>query len=305
MIYGNKFLNETAISNTDKEINELLESMRQDLLNEDYKILQESLKDKISKFFNLFKKKQKEETIKIGQAETVLKMDISKVKLSKKTIVFDKPKVIDELNWYGFIFAIGNGINIEESRKIAMELFNKKYDDITEKDIDKLTQFRSIMFPRIVIRTNQVQINERLTNRTDYDTFIKEFDDLFKEKTQREMGLYTTKEFKNSDEVNEYISGIENVQRDIDGMSKQFLELVNIILRKLNDVLEEMDMDDKDVVLETDPPAIRHLRLSIETLSDMFNAFMRMETNVSNYAVRALKYEQANVKKLDYTGKIK
>lgn len=149
MIYGNKFLSEIS---ADQEMKNLLESMREDVLNENYDVLQESLKDKLSKFLDLFKKKQKEDKVKIGRSETVLKMDISRVKLSKKTITFDKPKQIEELNWYGFIIAIDKGLNLIDSRKLAIELLNKPYDaDITEKDIKDLEKRRSTMYPKLYL----------------------------------------------------------------------------------------------------------------------------------------------------------
>ena len=73
MIYGNKFLKEYT---TDEEMRSLVESIKYDLLNEDCGILQESIIDKLSTFFTNFKKRIKGEVIEIGQAETVLKMDI-------------------------------------------------------------------------------------------------------------------------------------------------------------------------------------------------------------------------------------
>ena len=305
MIYGNKFLSETTIAAIDQEMKNLLESMKEDiLLNENSKILQESLRDKLLKFLNLFKKKQKEEKIKIGRAEAVLKMDISKVKLSNKTITFDKPKQIEELNWYGFIYAIGKGLNLTDSRKLAIELLNKPYDvTISDKDVNELEKRRSTMYPKIVFDPIQVQIKKILTYDTDYNTFIKEFDNLFKEETQREIGLYSTKEFKNSDEVNKYISGIENVQNDIVKMSEEFFDVARIIIDKIDDKLEQMEeMDDDD---ERYPIFNKYIKLSINILNDIIEAFLKMQNNVSDYAVRAIKHEQSNVKKLDYTGKIK
>ena len=301
MIYGNKFLSEIS---TDQEMKNLLESMREDVLNENYDVLQESLKDKLSKFLDLFKKKQKEDKVKIGRSETVLKMDISRVKLSKKTITFDKPKQIEELNWYGFIIAIDKGLNLVDSRKLAIELLNKPYDaDITEKDVEELEKRRSTMYPKIVFDPIQKQFKERLTYDTDYNTFIKEFDNLFKEETQKEMGLYSTKEFKNSDEVNEYISAIENVQKEITEMGQEFFDVANIIIEKIDDKLEQMEeLDDGD---EKYTDYNKYIKLCIDVLSDIFNALWKMQNNVSDYAVRAIKIEQANIKKLDYTGKIK
>ena len=164
MIYGNKFLKEYT---TDEEMKSLVESMKYDLLNEDCSILQESIIDKLSTFFTNFKKRIKGEVIKIGQAETVLKMDIKRIKLSKDTITFDKPKVIEELNWNDLFTDISKCLNMKDAKKIASDMIDKYYDTIDEdfedkntiekyeKEIEEVKQKQATMFPNIVFQPSK------------------------------------------------------------------------------------------------------------------------------------------------------
>lgn len=202
MIYGNKFLKEYT---TDEEMKSLVESIKYDLLNEDCGILQESIIDKLSTFFTNFKKRIKGEVIKIGQAETVLKMDIKRIKLSKDTITFDKPKVIEELNWNDLFTDISKCLNMKDAKKIASDMIDKYYDTHTddfedktviekyEKEIEEVKQKQATMFPNIVFQPSKANMNKLFTSNTNNETFMDEFRDLFQDENLKKEWISKNK----------------------------------------------------------------------------------------------------------------
>ena len=309
MIYGNKFLKEYT---TDEEMKNLVESIRYDLLNEDCGILQESIIDKLSTFFTNFKKRIKGEVIKIGQAETVLKMDIKRIKLSKDTITFNKPKVIEELNWNDLFTDISKCLNMKDAKKIASDMIDKYYDTHTddfedktviekyEKEIEEVKQKQATMFPNIVFQSSKANMNKLFTSNTDNETFMDEFRDLFQDENLKKNGFLKTREFKNSDEVNKYISNIEDIQDKIGKMGNDILQSMQDVILECNKALGRIgDHDENGSVRDKYLNTIFRFVLSITV------SYYEIYNQVARFAIKALKHEQSNVKKLDYTGKIK
>lgn len=309
MIYGNKFLKEYT---TDEEMKSLVESIKYDLLNEDCDILQESIIDKLSTFFTNFKKRIKGEVIKIGQAETVLKMDIKRIKLSKDTITFDKPKVIEELNWNDLFTDISKCLNMKDAKKIASDMIDKYYDTHTddfedktviekyEKEIEEVKQKQATMFPNIVFQPSKANMNKLFTSNTDNETFMDEFRDLFQDENLKKNGFLKTREFKNSDEVNKYISNIEDIQDKIGKMGNDILQSMQDVMLKCSEALNRIgDHDENGSVRDKYLNTIFRFVLSITV------SYYEIYNQVARFAIKALKHEQSNVKKLDYTGKIK
>ena len=309
MIYGNKFLKEYT---TDEEMKSLVESIKYDLLNEDCSILQESIIDKLSIFFTNFKKRIKGEVIKIGQAETVLKMDIKRIKLSKDTITFDKPKVIEELNWNDLFTDISKCLNMKDAKKIASDMIDKYYDTIDEdfedkntiekyeKEIEEVKQKQATMFPNIVFQPSKANMSKLFTSNTDNETFMDEFRDLFQDENLKKNGFLKTREFKNSDEVNKYISNIENIQDKIGKMGNDILQSMQDIMLKCSEALNRIGDHDENGSIRN-----RYLNIIFHFVSAITVSYYEIYNQVARFAIKALKHEQSNVKKLDYTGKIK
>lgn len=309
MIYENKFLKEYT---TDEEMKNLVESIKYDLLNEDCGILQESIIDKLSTFFTNFKKRIKGEVIKIGQAETVLKMDIKRIKLSKDTITFDKPKVIEELNWNDLFTDISKCLNMKDAKKIASDMIDKYYDTHTddfedksviekyEKEIEEVKQKQATMFPNIVFQPSKANMNKLFTSNTDNETFMDEFRDLFQDENLKKNGFLKTREFKNSDEVNKYISNIEDIQDKIGKMGNDILQSMQDVILKCSEALNRIgDHDENGSVRD------RYLNTIFRFVFSITVSYYEIYNQVTRFAIKALKHEQSNVKKLDYTGKIK
>ena len=309
MIYGNKFLKEYT---TDEEMKSLVESIKYDLVNEDCDILQESIIDKLSTFFTNFKKRIKGEVIKIGQAETVLKMDIKRIKLSKDTITFDKPKVIEELNWNDLFTDISKCLNMKDAKKIASDMIDKYYDTHTddfedksviekyEKEIEEVKQKQATMFPNIVFQPSKANMNKLFTSNTDNETFMDEFRDLFQDENLKKNGFLKTREFKNSDEVNKYISNIEDIQDKIGKMGNDILQSMQDVILKCSEALNRIgDHDENGSVRD------RYLNTIFRFVFSITVSYYEIYNQVTRFAIKALKHEQSNVKKLDYTGKIK
>lgn len=240
MIYGNKLLDE-SFSNIELEMRYILESIGQG------DILQESLKDKISKFLDLFKKKEVIKLGQLGKTESILKMNIDRIKLSKENIVFDKPKKIEELDWKSLLININKSIDASKAKKLLDELIYRYNDSIDEDFDDKATiekyekeiltvkQQRDSMFPDIVFSPHNMNADKYFSHNVDCDTFLKEFNNLFKDKTLRGMGLYSVREFKNSNEVNEYIRNIGSVQDEIVKLTDQINKILVSIFMKISE----------------------------------------------------------------------
>ena len=239
-------------------------------------------------------------------------MDIKRIKLSKDTITFNKPKVIEELNWNDLFTDISKCLNMKDAKKIASDMIDKYYDTHTddfedktviekyEKEIEDVKQKQATMFPNIVFQPSKANMNKLFTSNTYNETFMDEFRDLFQDENLKKNGFLKTREFKNSDEVNKYISNIEDIQDKIGKMGNDILQSMQDVILECNKALGRIgDHDENGSVRDKYLNTIFRFVLSITV------SYYEIYNQVARFAIKALKHEQSNVKKFDYTGKIK
>lgn len=321
MIYGNKFLNNAIY--LDPELCSVMESIRQDLndcvLTENYEVLQESIKEKLNKFLSIFKKKAKQETEKISKAETAVNDKAKRiVNKTKENIIFDKPIVIDNINYMIVFSAVLTGLKNSKRMEVKQQLFDIYNNAIDEGDEDPksylsdVKKIRETMFPDVSFNTGDPvpkAFAKLFTKNTNQNTFRKDFANMFKDEVLRKIeDVYETLEFKDSNAVDDYISKFTTAKQNIYGLVNMSYKSIEVIMTNLEQNIKDIESQRvaNNISERVDQEKLHDIvRELYNTIMDIYEAYQFMYHYIRVFGQRIVSEKEEIIKKLDYTGNIK
>ena len=317
MIYGNKFLNNGIY--LDPELRAVTESIREDLneyiITENYEILQESIKEKLNKFLSIFKKKAKQEVEKIDKAETAVNDKAKRiVNMTKENIVFDKPIIIENINYIIVFSAVISGLKNSKRMEVKKQLFAIYNDALDEGDEDPksylkdMKKIRETMFPDVsfnVVRPVPKTFANLFTKNTNQNTFRKDFANMFKEDVLKKVDdIYETLEFKDSNAVDDYISKFTTSKQNIYGLVNMSYKTVDVVMTNLEQNMKDIDSQRvaNNISERVDQEKMHDIvRELYNTIIDIYEAYQFMYHYIRVFGERIVAEKEDIIKKIDYT----